>query len=36
MKAQDHSIIKVENLSKEFTIYKRVSLFKREKTKYLW
>lgn len=31
MKVQDHSIIKVENLTKEFVIYKRKSLFKREK-----
>ncbi|WP_081256196.1 ATP-binding cassette domain-containing protein [Streptobacillus moniliformis] len=31
MKAQGHSIIKVENLTKEFTIYKRKGLFSREK-----
>lgn len=33
MKAQDLSIIRVENLVKEFTIYKRISLFNREKIK---
>ncbi|WP_143605897.1 ATP-binding cassette domain-containing protein, partial [Streptobacillus notomytis] len=31
MKAQGHSNIKVENLTKEYTIYKRKGLFSREK-----
>lgn len=32
MKAQDHRIIEVNDLTKKFTIYKRIGIFKREKS----
>lgn len=32
MKAQDHRIIEVNNLTKKFTTYKRIGIFKREKS----
>ena len=32
MKAQDHRIIEVNDLTKKFTTYKRIGIFKREKS----